>query len=130
MEPVVIKLPQEPVLDGVLDDDRANVRNVIYVMHALKMCKTWSVVPKDRGYEIVGMVDTETCQQVELRDMELLKKVDHLRVDSVSVRLISGPAPTLSIFVFILRKTEPVVLEEQEIVCIRKKRKFWNWLPG
>ena len=30
-----IKLTSEPVLDGVLEDDRANVRNVIYVLHAL-----------------------------------------------------------------------------------------------
>jgi hypothetical protein len=28
--------------------------------------------------------------------------------------------------VYILRKSEPVVLEEQEIVQIQRKRKFWS----
>jgi hypothetical protein len=43
-----IKLPSEPVLDGVLDEDRQTVRNVIYVLHALKLCQSWSVTPKNQ----------------------------------------------------------------------------------
>lgn len=125
--PAVIKLPQEPQLDSVLDEDRPNVRNVIYVMHSLNVCRSWSALPKDKGYEVVGMIDTGACQEIDLRDMELIKKVDPLRINAVSVRLISGPPVTFSIVVFIMRKSEPVVLEEQEVIQIRKKRKFWSW---
>ena len=127
----VIKLPNEPLLDGVLEEDRSTVRNVIYVLHAMKMCKSWSALPKNKGYEVVGLVDTSTYPEVELRELELLKRVDLLRISSVSVRMISGPPVTFSIVVFVLRKSEPVVLEEQEVVCIRRKRKFWNfWGSG
>jgi len=129
-ESTIVKIPHEPMLDGVLEEDRPNVRNVIYVLHSLKICKSWSALPKNQGYEVVGMVDTETCQEVELRDMELLKQVDPLRVNSVCTRLICGPPVTFSVVVFILRKSEPVVLEEQEVLCIRRKRKFWRLWSG
>ena len=123
----VIKLPTEPQLDGVLEEDRSTVRNIIYVMHSFKMCKSWSVLPKDHGYEVVGMVDSNSSPEIELRDMELLKRADPLRVSTVSARMIGGPPVTFSIVVFVLRKSEPVVLEEQDVVCIQRKRKFWNW---
>jgi len=46
----------------------------------------------------------------------------------VSVRMISGPPVTFSVVVFVQRKSEPIVLEEQDVVLsIRKKRKFWDW---
>lgn len=123
----VIKLPTEPQLDGVLEEDRPTVRNIIYVMHSFKMCKSWSVLPKNHGYEVVGMVDSSTSPEIELRDMDLLKRADPLRVSTVSARMICGPPVTFSIVVFLLRKSEPVILDEQEVVCIQRKRKFWNW---
>lgn len=124
----VVVLPSEPVLDGVLEEDRLNVRNVIYMLHALKLCKSWSVVPKNHGYEIIGMVDNTGAPEIELRDLELLKQVDLLRVSTVSVRMISGPPVTFAVVVFVNRKSEPVVLDEQDVVVsIRKKRKFWQW---
>jgi hypothetical protein len=124
-----IKLPVEPPLDGVLEEDRVTVRNVICVMHSLKICKSWSALPKNQGYEVVGMVDDSACPEIDLRDMELFKRVDPLRVNTVLVRMISGPPVTFSVVVFVLRKSEPVVLEELDVVCIRRKRKFWTW-PG
>lgn len=126
--PAVIKLSSEPVLDGVHDEDRPNVRNVIYVMHALKLCLSWSVTPKNQGYEVTGSIDTRpaTVTDIELRDMELIRKVDPLRVTSVATRVLGGSSPILSLTVFILRKTEPVIMEEQEIVRIQRKRKFWH----
>jgi hypothetical protein len=120
-----ILLPSEPVLDGVQDEDRANVRNVIYVLHALKLCVSWSVTPKNQGYEIVGTVDSKINQEIELRDMELIKRVDTLRVSTVALRVMGGPCSTVSVAVYVLRKSEPVVLEEQDIVQIQRKRKFW-----
>ena len=120
-----IKISPEPVLDGVLDEDRQTVRNVIYVLHALKLCQSWSVTPKNQGYEVVGTVDTKTNITIELRDLELIRKVDPLRITSAGARLIGGTNPTFSVVVYVLRKSEPVVLEEQEIVHIQRKRKFW-----
>lgn len=124
----VITLPSEPVLDGVLEEDRPNVRNVIYVLHARQMCHSWSVTPKTQGYEVVGLVDTKGNCEIELGDMELIRKVDPLRVNLVSLRVLGGQNATLSVAIFILRKSEPVVLEEQEIVRIQRKRKFWGGL--
>ena len=125
---VTVKLPSEPVLDGVLEEDRLNVRNVIYMLYALKLCKSWSAVPKNQGYEVIGMVDSGVTPEIELREMEQVKRVDPLRIISVSVRMISGPPVTFSVVVFVHRKSEPIVLEEQDVVLsIRKKRKFWDW---
>lgn len=119
----VVKMPNEPVLDGVLEEDRMTVRNIIYVLHALKLCSSWSVTPKNQGYEIVGMVNTKAAnQEVEFRDMELIKRVDPLRVNTIAARVIGD---TLNLVIFLYRKSEPVVLEEQEIVQIQRKRKFW-----
>ena len=128
MESCVMNLPSEPVLDGVLEEDRATVRNVIYMLHALKLCVSWSVSPKNQGYEVVGAVDTKagTTTDIELRDMELIRKVDPLRVTSVCARVLGGPNATMSLAVFVMRRSEPVVLEEQEIVHIQRKRKFWS----
>ena len=121
-----IKLPFEPVLDGVLDEDRPTVRNVIYVLHALKLCQSWSVTPKNQGYEVVGPVDTKVNTLIELRDLELIKRVDPLRVTSAGANVIGGCTPTFSVVVFVLRRSEPVMIEEQEIIQIQRKRKFWG----
>lgn len=124
----MIKLPAEPVLDGVLEEDRATVRNVIYMLHALKLCISWSVSPKHQGYEVVGSVDVKPgmATDIEFRDMELIRKVDPLRVTSICARALGGPSATFTLVVFVLRRSEPVVLEEQEIVHIQRKRKFWS----
>ena len=128
MDSCAIKLPAEPVLDGVLEEDRANVRNIIYVLHALKLCNSWSVSPKQQGYEISGSIENKPgiTVDVELRDMELIRKVDPLRVTSVCARMLGGPNATLTVVVFVLRRSEPVMLEEQEIVQVKRKRKFWS----
>lgn len=123
-----IRIPVEPVLDGVQEEDRANVRNAIYMLHALKLCLSWSVTPKDNGYEIMGTVDHKSNFFMEMRDMELIKRVDPLRVTSVGIRMLAGgPSQIVNVVVFVMRKSEPVVLEEQDIVQIRRKRKFWGF---
>ena len=74
---------------------------------------------------MVGTVDTKANTTVELRDLELIRKVDPLRVTSAGARVIGGTNPTFSVIVTVLRRSEPVVLEEQDILQIRRKRKFW-----
>lgn len=121
-----ITLPCEPILDAVHEDDRMNVRNVIYVLHSLKHCTSWGVTPKGSYYEILGMIDSASTVNISLNDMLLIRSVDLLRVNDVSVQCIHGAGQQIGLRVHILRKTEPVVLEEQEIVQVRKKRKFWT----
>lgn len=121
-----IKLPNEPVLDGVLEEDRQTVRNVIYVVHALKLCLSWSVTVKNQGYEVTGSVNTQSNTEIDMRDMEAIRCVDLLRINSVSVRVLGGDNPTFTLVVYVLRKSEPVVLEEQTVVQIRRKRRFWS----
>ena len=116
----------EPTLDGVLEEDRPTVGNVITVLRKLKLCSAWSAISKNQGYEVIGTVDTKNNTEVFMADMELIKTIDPLRVTSVSVRVLGGTTPTFTLVVFVLRKSEPVVLEEQEVVLIRKKRLFWS----
>jgi hypothetical protein len=120
----VIKLNTEPVLDGVLEEDRATVRNVIYILHALRLCVSWSVTPKTTGYEVIGTVDHKLTTEIELRDMEVIRRIDPLRITSVGLRIMGGA--TISLAVFVLRRSEPVVLEEQDVVQIQRKRRFWG----
>lgn len=76
----VITLPSEPVLDGVKSEDRNTVRDVIYMLHALKLCASWSVHPSDhkqfKGYEVTGLLDTKKDAEISLEDLEQVKKVD------------------------------------------------------
>ena len=100
------------------------MRNVIYILHALRLCVSWSVTPKPSGYEVVGTVDHKTTAEVELRDLEVIRRIDPLRITSVSVRVMGGAS--ISLAVFVLRRSEPVVLEEQDVVQIQRKRRFWG----
>jgi len=128
--PNTILIHPEPILDGVLEEDRPNVRNVIYVLHSLKLCQSWSVTPNEHAYEITGSVDTKANTTIELRDMELIRKVDPLRINSIGTRVIGGCNPTVAIVINVNRKSEPIILEEQEIVQIQRKRKFWSFSHG
>lgn len=120
----------EPSLDGVLEEDRPTVHNVIRVLKGLKLCSAWSAVAKNQGYEVIGSIDGKINTEIFMIDMELIKTVDRLRVTSISVRVLGGANPTLTLVVYVLRKSEPIVLEEQEVVMIRKKRRFWSGGPG
>jgi len=75
-------------------------------------------------------VDTKINTLIEHRDLELLRKVDPLRINSAGVNVIGGINPTFSVVVFVLRKSEPVILEEQDILRIQRKRKFWSGFGG
>lgn len=116
-----VKLPSEPVLDGVAEEDRPTVRNIIYMLYTLRLCVSWSVTPKDRWYEVVGLAEQKPSVEFGLHELDLIKRVDLLRVHHVAVRT-GQPA---SVVVLVLRKSEPVVLEEQDVVIhIQRKRRF------
>lgn len=119
-----VRLPSEPTLDAVTDEDRATVRNVIYVVHALKSFVSWSVTPDERWYEIVALTDPKSNAEISWHDLDMIREVDRLRVDYVSVRGVVGQPGALSLVIHVLRKTEPVVLEELDILRIQRRRKF------
>jgi len=121
---VRIRMPAEPPLDGVTEEDRGTVRDVIYVVHALKGFVSWSVTPDERWYEIVALTDPKSNSEIGWHDLDLIRSVDRLRVDYLCVRGVVGQPGALSLVIHVMRKSEPVVLEEQEILRIQRKRKF------
>lgn len=123
--PDPVKLPSEPVLDGVADDDKGTVRDAVYVLYTLKLCSSWSVLAHPRMYELSGFLDLKKDSDFDLSDLQVIAQVDPLRIRHMGVRVI-GASGTVSIWVHIQRKSEPVVLEEQEIVRIRKRRSWWS----
>lgn len=82
-------------LDGVHEDDRVNVGNVITVIKALRKCVSWAVTPSGGAYEVMAMLDSkrEAELAVTLQDMELIQQVDPLRVTHVGVQ-VSSPDST------------------------------------
>jgi len=118
----------EPVLDGVLAEDKSIIRDVISVLHSLKICSSWAVNPTTQGYyDITGIIDSNKDVEIDLEDLELIQKVDPLRIRRLGMRFMAATGGTPSIWIRVLRKGEPVVLEEQTILRIQKKRRFLSW---
>jgi hypothetical protein len=113
------------VLDGVQADDRANVRNIIHLLHTFKLCTSWSVTPSDGVYEIVGILDAKRDIEVALEDLELIQKVDPLRILFVGVRVHPG-SQVFTLRVKVLAMSQPIMIQEQEIVRIQRKRRWWG----
>jgi hypothetical protein len=116
----------EPTLQGVKQDDRVLVRNILYLLHACKhperMCTSWSVtnMRSGSGYEIIGLIDQSKDYEIFKEDLDLIKLADNLRVQSISIRK-SGDA--LQIVIRVLSKSEPIMMTELEVMSIQKKRK-------
>jgi hypothetical protein len=117
----------EPTLQGVKQDDRVLVRNVLYLLHACKhperMCTSWSVtnMRSGAGYEIIGLIDQSKDYEIFKEDMDLINLSDPLRVKSISIRK-SGDA--LQMVIRVLSKSEPIMMTEMQVVGIQKKRRM------
>jgi len=121
-------LAVEPVLDGVLAEDKSTIRDVLAVLNSLKICSSWSVNPTTQGfYDISGIIDLKKDIEIDLEDLELIQKVDPLRIRRLGLRFMATTGGTPSVWIRVLRKGEPVVLEEQTILRIQKKRRFLSW---
>jgi hypothetical protein len=116
----------EPALQGVKQDDRTLVRNVLYVLHACKhperLCTSWSVTNTrtGNGYEVIGLIDQSKDYEIFKEELDLIKLTDPLRVQSISLRK-SGDA--LQIVIRILSRSEPIMMTELEVMSIQKKRR-------
>jgi len=119
---------EEPDLDGVKAEDRTLVKDVISLLstlqHPAQLCKGWNVnLIGTTHYEVNGLIDTKKPGEWEvfLEDFELLRRIDPLRVQSVSVRA-TGSAAQLR--VKILSRTESVVVTEYDIIRVQKRRRW------
>ena len=116
----------EPALQGVKQDDRTLVRNVLYVLHACKhperLCTSWSVTNTrtGNGYEVIGLIDQSKDYEIFKEELDPIKLTDPLRVQSISLRK-SGDA--LQIVIRILSRSEPIMMTELEVMSIQKKRR-------
>lgn len=119
----------EPSLQGVKQEDRTLVRNVIYLLHACKhperLCMSWSVTNSRAGneYEITGLLDPSKDFEIFKDDLDLIKQADPLRVQPISIRKTGD---TSQIVIKVLARSEPIMMTELEILTVQKKRKFVN----
>ena len=115
----------EPNIQGVKQEDRNTVRNVIYLLHACKhperLCLSWNVSNTRNGYEITGLLDPTKDFEIFKCDLDMISMADPLRVQSISV-CKRGDAP--QIVIRVLSKSEPVMLTEMELLTVQKKRRL------
>ena len=128
--PLNIQIPMlEPALQGVKQEDRVLVRNVIYLLHACKhparLCVSWNVAATRRGdgYEITGLLDPTKDFEIFKEDLDYIALADPLRVKSICIRRV-GDAP--QIVICVVSKTEPIMMTELDVVTLRKKRRMWG----
>lgn len=115
----------EPALQGVKQEDRVLVRNIIYLLHACKhperLCVSWNVATTRSGYEVTGFLDPAKDFDILKEHLDLINLADPLRIQSISVRK-TGDSP--QIFVKVLSKSEPIMMTELDIVTVQKKRRM------
>jgi hypothetical protein len=117
----------EPSLQGVKQEDRTLVRNVIYLLHACKhperLCMSWSVTNArtGSGYEVTGLLDPSKDYEIFKDDLDLIKLADPLRVQPISIRKTGD---TSQIVIRVLARSEPIMMTELEVLTIQKKRKL------
>jgi hypothetical protein len=113
----------EPSLQGVRQEDRTLVRNVIYLLHACKhperLCMSWSVTNKGKWYEITGLLFNDF--EIFKDELDMIKLVDLLRVQHISIR---KTGESVQIVIKVLAMSEPIMMTEMEVLTIQKKRRM------
>ena len=115
----------EPALQGVKQEDRVLVRNVIYLLHACKhperLCVSWNVANTRNGYKVAGYMDSSKDFEILKEHLDMISLADPLRIQSIAIR---KTGETTQILIRILSKTEPVMMTELEVVTVQMKRKL------
>jgi hypothetical protein len=115
----------EPALQGVKQEDRSLVRNVIYLLHACKhperLCVSWNVANTRNGYEVTGFMDSGKDFEILKEHLDMISLADPLRIQSIAIRR-TGEAT--QILIRILSKTEPIMMTELEVLTVQKKRRL------
>jgi hypothetical protein len=115
----------EPALQGVKQEDRSLVRNVIYLLHACKhperLCVSWNVANTRNGYEVTGFMDSGKDFEILKENLDMISLADPLRIQSIAIRR-TGEAT--QILIRILSKSEPIMMTELEVLTVQKKRRL------
>ena len=118
---------EESDLDGVKEEDRTLIKDVISLMstlqHPAQLCKGWNVNPiGTTHYEVNGLIDTRQGDwEVFFEDLDLLRRVDPLRVQTISVR-VTGQAAQVRVKV--LSRTESIMVTEYDVLRVQKRRRW------
>jgi hypothetical protein len=115
----------EPALQGVKQEDRTLVRNVIYLMHACKhperLCVSWNVATIRNGYEVTGFMDPAKDFEILKEDLDMIALADPLRIQSIAVRKTGDSS---QILIRVLSRSEPIMMTELDVVTVQKKRRM------
>ena len=120
----------EPELQGVKQEDRTTVRNVIYLLHTCKhparLCVSWSVTNSRSGdgYEVTGFLEPGKDFEILTEDLDYIAQADPLRVGPIA---ITRTGEATRIVIRVLCKSEPVMMTELEVLTVhKKKRRLWS----
>jgi len=113
----------EPCLDGVHEEDRPIVRNVVAVLQVIKkdpLFTTWTCHVAKGCYIVTAYIDDVDCE-FTARELQTLHDVNPLRVTSVAIQRVGT---RLSLKVRVSDRNEPIIITETEVVRVRKRSRF------
>ena len=113
----------DPCLEGVHEEDRPVVRNVIAALELIKKAKlftSWTCIVGKGHYTVTAFL-ADGDWELGTRELDTLYEVNPLRVLSVSVQSQNG-RPSLRIR--ISDKNEPLMLTETQLVHVRKRSRW------
>jgi hypothetical protein len=112
-------------LDAISEDDKPLVRDVLVLLSHIKICSSWSADPLERFVEIHGIIEpSKRDQDIDLRELvDSVQALDRYRVSYLALRNC-GSIPML--IIRILKRSEPIFIEELDLVKIKRKRPFWR----
>lgn len=110
------------MLDGVHDEDKPIVKNVIAVVEQLKdkMFKSWSCSVA-KGYYVLTVYFHDGDWELSSRELDTIYEVNPLRVTSVCLQSL-GQKITLR--VKISDRNEPIMLTDTQLVYVRKRSRW------
>lgn len=113
----------DPCLEGVHEEDRPIVRNVIAALELIKKAKLFSswTCTVARGNYIVTAFIAEGDWEISSRELDTIYEVNPLRVLSVVVQC---QAQRTSLRVRISDRNEPLMLTETQLVHVRKRSRW------
>jgi hypothetical protein len=113
----------EPCLEGVHEEDRPIVRNVISALGIIKKAKlfsSWTCKVVKRYYVITAYF-VEGEWEVGTKELDILYDVNPLRVLNVSIQFINQKT---ALIIKIADRDEPLMLTETELIHVRKRSRW------
>lgn len=110
-------------LEGVLEEDRPIVRNVIAALEAVKRNKlftSWTCTV-GQGYYLVTAYMAEGDWELGARELDTVYEVNPCRVVSVSV---ANQAQRAAVKVKVSDRNQPLMLTETQLVHVRKRSRW------